>query len=117
MDAAIIALTASITALCAVQVYGGEGRSTLRIQGTDGSWVYPLDRTVRLELDGPLGTSIVELDGGAARFLASPCTGKICLRSGEIHRRGQWIACLPNGISLVIEGTENSGNKLDASAW
>lgn len=116
-DAAVFAAAVSITVFCAIKVYGGGGRPLLRVQGASGSWVYPLDKPRRLELPGPLGLTVAEISGGAARITASPCTNKTCLASGAIRARGQWIACLPNGISLNIDGGPGSGDGLDAAAW
>jgi hypothetical protein len=116
-DAVVFVLVFAATAICALKVYGGgPDRVRLHIQGTGGSWVYPMDRTEQVEIPGPLGLTLVELSGGGARVLSSPCTNKTCIASGSIHRRGQWIACLPNGVSLTVE-SENTGPDLDASAF
>jgi hypothetical protein len=116
-DAAVFVFVSAITVICALRVYGGSRDSVrLYIQGTGGSWVYPMDRTERVEIPGPLGRTVVELSGGGARVISSPCTNKTCIASGFIHRRGQWVACLPNGVSLTIEG-ENTEPDLDAAAF
>jgi hypothetical protein len=117
IDAAIFVFVSTVTVICALKVYGGSREGVrLHIQGTGGSWVYPMDRTERVEIPGPLGRTIVELSGGTARVLSSPCTNKTCIAAGTIHRRGQWIACLPNGVSLTIEG-ENTEPELDAATF
>jgi hypothetical protein len=117
LDGAVFALAAGITVLAALRIYGGGGdRTYLRVDGRSGSWVYPLDRTEQVEIPGPLGVTVVELSGGGARVLSSPCTNKTCIASGTIRRRGQWAACLPNGVSLAIEGGRADGN-LDAASF
>jgi len=63
--------------------------------------MYP-DR--RLQLEGPLGNSTVELRDGQARFLDSPCTGKVCIHSGWLNSTGEFAACLPNRISIQLLG-------------
>ena len=118
MDAGVFAVAVCAAVICAARVYGGTGRNLLRASGADGTWVYPLEQTVRLELDGPLGTSVIELAGGAARVLSSPCAGQTCVLSGAIRERGRWVACLPNRISLVIEGGGGGETgHYDAAAW
>jgi hypothetical protein len=125
LDAAVFVFAAGVTVFCAVRVYGGsEGRPVLRVKGRDGSWVYPVrDSGVRAEIPGPLGVTVVECSGGGARVLSSPCANKTCVASGTIRRRGQWIACLPNGVSLVIENESGGavppggGADIDAAAW
>jgi hypothetical protein len=116
-DTAVFVVVFAVTAICVLKVYGGSrDGARLHIQGTGGSWVYPMDRTERVEIPGPLGRTVVELSGGGARVISSPCANKTCIASGTIHRRGQWAACLPNGVSLTIEG-ENTEPDLDASAF
>jgi len=130
-DFVVLLLAAGITVLCAVGVYGKSG-SALRliIQGKKESWVYPLNQTIRAEIPGLLGNTIVELKDGLARVVSSPCANQICVSSGTIHRKGQWIACLPNGIFVRVEAAaasvgagaatgagENQHGELDASVW
>jgi hypothetical protein len=117
MDAVVFAVAALTVVICAARVYGGTGRKLLCTFSAEGTWVYPLEQTARLELDGPLGTSVIELSDGAARFLFSPCAGQTCVLSGPIRERGRWIACLPNRISLVIEGAGGKAGQNDAAAW
>ncbi len=57
-----------------------------------------------VEIEGLLGKSSIEVKDGKMRFIASPCQGKQCIHAGWINRSGQIIACLPNGLSLIVEG-------------
>lgn len=114
---AVFVVVSAVTVICALKVYGGNrSEARLHIQGTGGSWVYPMDKTELVEIPGPLGRTVVELSGGEARVVSSPCANKTCIASGTIHRRGQWVACLPNGVSLTVEG-ENTEPDLDAAAF
>jgi len=124
-DLVVLLLAAIITVLCAAGVYGKSG-SALRliIQGKKESWIYPINQTVRAEIPGLLGNTVVELKDGRACVVSSPCANQICVGSGAIHRRGQWIACLPNGIFVRVEAAsvgaaagENQHGELDAAVW
>jgi hypothetical protein len=65
---------------------------------------YPVS-TDRIEhFAGPRGDTIVEISGGTARVVDSPCPDKICVAAGSISRTGQFIACLPNRVSIGFEG-------------
>jgi hypothetical protein len=46
---------------------------------------------------------------GRIAFIASDCPDKVCVKTGQIHRVGEYAACLPNGIILKIapEGERN----------
>ncbi|MGI6131666.1 MAG: NusG domain II-containing protein [Bacillota bacterium] len=60
-------------------------------------------RTIRVE--GPLGITVVEVEGTRAHVVSSPCPDKICIRMGWLERAGDYAACLPNRV-LVEVGDE-----------
>jgi len=57
-----------------------------------------------LKVDGALGTSIIKIEDGKIRFVASPCLGKQCIHSGWLAHAGEFAACLPNRISVAVLG-------------
>jgi hypothetical protein len=121
-DYGIIILAVLFTGFSAFTIYrnpGGESRIVLK--GPGGSWVYPRDHRAAelINVAGPLGDTVVELRDGGARVLSSPCANQICIASGTIHARGQWIACLPNQVLVTIEAEApgGAGDELDATAW
>ena len=119
-DFVITALALAVTVFFSVRIYASPVRQEhLVVKGPGGSWVFPLEAEERLDVPGPLGTTVVELRSGQARVLASPCTNQLCVSAGTIRRRGQWIACLPNSVLVTVEGRENraGGENLDAAAW
>lgn len=56
-----------------------------------------------IEVEGPLGTSTIEVKPGAIRMKYSPCPDRICMKTGWIEHPGQVIACVPNRIIITIE--------------
>lgn len=62
------------------------------------------DRTMTVA--GRLGPSVIEIKNGRVRFVSSPCRNKLCIRSGWLGRGGEFAACLPNEISLVVLAPE-----------
>lgn len=64
-----------------------------------------LRRDQVLRINGPLGDSVVEVQGGRVRFRDSPCRGKQCVHSGWLNRAGDFAACLPNRVSVTLIGT------------
>jgi hypothetical protein len=99
----------------ALQVYGGQGRAIVEVRGPSGQWVFPVDSRQSLEVEGPLGITTVEIAGGSARVVDSPCPEKICVKTGAISRPGQAIACLPNRVIVVIRGAER--DEIDAFSF
>ena len=58
-------------------------------------------------IEGQLGDSEILIEGGRVRFVNSPCTNKLCIHQGWASLSGELIACLPNRISVSIEGQNN----------
>ena len=77
--------------------------AVVRIEGTvvaryslleDG--VYPLNG----------GTNILEIRDGVAWMREADCPDHICMQQGKINKTGQVITCLPNLLTVTIEGGE-----------
>lgn len=62
-----------------------------------------LDHTEEIHLTGNLGESVLVVEPGKIRFIASPCHGKQCIHAGWLNHGGDFSACLPNKISVTIE--------------
>ncbi len=88
--------------------------------GTAGDWVVvEVDRSERfrhslkeeavLEVEGPLGVTEVEIREGKARIRRSPCSGKVCIKSGFIQYADRLAACLPNRVVVRIVGDSHRG--------
>ena len=83
-----------------------EPATVLRMQVADmDPTVTPLTPDRHVQLAGPIGESIIEIRAGQARFLDSPCPGKVCVHSGWLREAGQLAACLPNRISIQLLGS------------
>ena len=63
-----------------------------------------LDWEGTIPLQGPLGTTELEIDQSGARITAAPCPLKICMRMGPAKQRGDILVCVPNRILVQIEG-------------
>ncbi|WP_018937117.1 NusG domain II-containing protein [Thioalkalivibrio sp. ALJ24] len=65
-----------------------------------------LDGPRLLELQGPAGTTRVELEAGRARCAESPGTRNICEGAGWLSAHGDMAISLPNRLTLRVEGAE-----------
>ena len=84
-----------------------EKRLVIQSENSDGKtteWIYSMNKNERAEIPGILGTSIIVIENGKAFFEDSPCENKICVFSHKISHSGEWIACLPNGVIIRVEG-------------
>jgi hypothetical protein len=113
-----------VSVLVAVGVVGGfavvafsksEPGAIVRIQADDREFVYSLDEPTRFAVDGPLGSTEIEIDGNRVRVIDSPCRDKICVSGGWISQSGQWVACLPNRVFLRVDAAVDGD--LDAQTF
>lgn len=105
LDWAIIAAAAAAVAWSGADAYGSGSRPVLTVSDGSREWLYPLEADRDVPVPGPLGTTVVELRGGSARFLSSPCPNQTCVHAAAISSPGQWSACLPNKVLIRVDGT------------
>lgn len=74
------------------------------------------DEPIIIEVEGPLGISVIEAHKGQVRLKEAPeeDPAKICEKTGWISKPGPSIICVPNKISIWIEKTDSD---LDAISW
>lgn len=46
----------------------------------------------------------IEINNGKARIIESNCKEKLCIKKGWISNIGEYSACLPNRVFIVIKG-------------
>jgi hypothetical protein len=116
LDIPVILLSAALCIGAGVMVYAvPRGKTQVIIHGPDKAWVFPLDAEETISVPGPLGETLVRIHEGNAAIIASPCANQTCVAAGHLSKQGQWAACLPNNVFLLVEG--NGDNAADASAW
>lgn len=70
----------------------------------------PLAESGRARIDGPLGTTVVDIADGGARVTEASCPHRLCMGMGTVARRGEVIACLPNRVLVrVVGGAKERG--------
>jgi len=83
----------------------GTGANEVQIEGDAGyERIVSLEADARFEVPGPLGTTVVEVAGGAVRVVDSPCRQKICQGMGAIEEPGEMSVCVPNRVVVVVRG-------------
>lgn len=101
-DALILLAVVLLTAVAALILPRGRGDRV--IISADGQTVasYSLNEQAELTVNG---VNIIICDG-AAYISSSDCATEQCVRSGKISRAGQSIVCLPNCVSVCIDGAQ-----------
>ena len=116
-DIPVIVLAATLTVIIALKVYN-QGANSLNVvvKGQDKTWIFPLEAEERVSVAGSIGETIVEIRNGRAAIVSSPCNGQTCVAAGEINKNGQWAACLPNRVFILVEGAADA-DVIDAASW
>jgi hypothetical protein len=112
-DVAIFLLALCLTGFTAFSTYL-KPHNNLRvlIEGQNQKWIFPIDAEETVDVQGPLGTTVVRIYGSQAWVESSPCDNKICVGAGHLNNNGEFAACLPNNVLVVIEGNDVPG-KID----
>jgi hypothetical protein len=63
---------------------------------------YSLTQNRLIEVPGPLGTTLVEIEKGRVLIRSSPCPHKICTRMGRLGKEGGVLACVPNEVVVRV---------------
>ncbi len=72
-----------------------------------------LNSSRRLEVPGPLGTTVIEVEPGRARVLSDPGPRQYCVRQGWLTRANAVAICAPNHVSLMLVGREAAYDSLN----
>lgn len=82
---------------------GPADRAVIRLDGRIFA-EYPLNTARRIEVPGPIGTTVVEIQPGRARVFADPGPRQYCVRQGWLSQGGAVAICAPNHVSLMLTG-------------
>ena len=70
---------------------------------------YPLDEDRKIEVKKGGNVNLVIIKDGYVKMESASCKNQICVHTGKIKRAGQSIVCLPNRVSVTIEGESDEG--------
>jgi hypothetical protein len=116
-DVLIILLSACLTFFSAYSVYiKPESSSQVLIRGHNREWTFQIGANETVIVSGPLGNTVVHIGGNRAWVESSPCENQTCVAAGFIAKQGQWAACLPNNVLILIQGTPRRAGTGDENA-
>ncbi len=112
-DWLILAAAAAGTAALAPLAFSG-GAAEKAVVRRDGTVVaeLPLREARRIEVAGPLGTTVIEVQPGRARVAADPGPRQYCVRQGWLTQANSVAICAPNHVSLSIVGRASGHDSL-----
>ncbi|MCK5735104.1 MAG: NusG domain II-containing protein, partial [Spirochaetaceae bacterium] len=97
----------------------GDGVATrVEIEASGEVYVLPLSHEGFLNVNGPVGTTRVEVADGEVYITDSDCRDNICVSMGRISSSSSWIACLPNRVFVrVVAGDMDKEAEVDTGAF
>lgn len=66
----------------------------------------------RVVVPGPLGDTVIEIDGLRARVASDPGRRQICVQQGWLSRAGATALCAPNQVVLQLTGEAGGHDSL-----
>ena len=106
-----VALVAVAAAFPLLWRGGPADRAVVRLDGRVVA-EYPLNAARRVEVAGPLGTTVVEIRPGRARVLADPGPRQYCVKQGWLTQANAVAICAPNHVTLALVGANKSYDSL-----
>ena len=104
-DWLILALAALSTALLASELWQDNAADKAIIRsGGQIFAVTPLLHDRIYDVPGPLGITRIAISSLGARILSDPSPRQICVRQGWIKHSGEIALCLPNQVSVELQG-------------
>lgn len=100
----VIIIIAAVAGILLMSGSGGGKTATVRVDGV-------VERRVDLGTDQifKVGDVTLQVKDGAIAFIESDCPHKECIRAGWLKIPGASAACLPNRVSVTIEGESEGG--------
>lgn len=119
VDILLILLFLATIIYFSINIFIGNNGKTkqLVIESGDNLWYYQLDKNKEVKIKGILGESTIKIEDGFVFFEDSPCPNKLCVLSNSICKNGDWIACLPNGVFVRIEGKDENSSEIDIISY
>ena len=117
IDILIILMAAGLTVYSSYTAYiKPQNSSHVLVRAKAGEWTFPINAEETVIVQGPLGYTTVQVRENRAWVESSPCQNQTCVAAGKVWRQGQWSACLPNNVLLMIEGN-NEQDEVDIMVW
>ena len=99
LDGIILAALAAAVSLSAWLIFRRPA-VTVTVKSGDFEKTYSISQNVTVRLDG----LTVVIEDGCVWVTDANCPDKTCEHSGKISRAGQSIVCLPNGVTVTVNG-------------
>jgi hypothetical protein len=84
--------------------FSAAGKAVVFVGDSRYGW-YDLGGAVRrVDVPTRIGPITLEIGGGSARVIHSPCPNQLCVRQGTVRRAHSELICMPARLLVVLEG-------------
>lgn len=90
----------------------GKGEKAVIRQAGEVFAILDLAHNQRINVPGPLGTTLIAVENRRARVVSDPGIHQYCVRQGWLARPGEIAICAPNQVSLQVQGSRNPYDSL-----
>jgi hypothetical protein len=99
-------LLAGTAVVVAFPLFWDGSRAELAVIRLDGRVLaeFPLSAPRRYTVQGPIGSTVIEIAPGRARVLSDPGPRQYCVQQGWLTRPNAIAICAPNHVSLSLSG-------------
>lgn len=67
----------------------------------------------RIAVEGPIGTTVIEVAPGRARVLSDPGPRQYCVQQGWLSHANAVAICAPNHVSLLLRGRSGTHDSIN----
>lgn len=113
-DWAVLLLGAALVAASYPLLWRG-AKADFAVIKRDGEIVAELALTAprRYPVQGPLGTTLIEVQAGRARVVSDPGPRQYCVQQGWLSRANAVAICAPNHITLTLTSRDGGIDSLN----
>ena len=115
----IVIVCAAILVIASYPLLWRGGQADRVIVRRDGELIaeLPLTITKRIEVKGPLGTTVIEVQPGRARVLSDPGPRQYCVKQGWLASANAVAICAPNHVSLRLAASASGHASHDSLTY
>ncbi len=110
----LVAATAAVAVTVSFPLLWRGGPADKAVVKRDGIVVaeLPLNIAKRIEVEGALGKTVIEIAPGRARVFADPGPHQYCVKQGWLTQANAVAICAPNHVTLALVGRQGGIDSL-----
>ncbi len=109
LDLLPIVLTAALAVAVPLWTFAAPAAKTVRVTTPTEEFTLPLTAEGSYDLQGHDGLHVtLTVKDGAATVTSADCPDRLCVQTGTLTKAGQAAVCVPAGIVVTVEATDDT---------